>query len=283
MDLKKCFQLIIITLMPFALLQSCSNSVDSDASDSIPEVSVENPYFSDDFEGYENGTSLSAHAPFDAAGRTVASDEQSYSGTTSAKMEIRESDGGAFGMWGGVVPLQPTIAKGGEVWVRFRVFWPESFEFSAFPYMKFMRLHTKIPSGENSGYNDLYIDKADDTLEVLRCIKEKHNIWEVYNGHKIPRNTWETYEMYLFVDDISVNDGGDARMRVWRDGELIFDRTDVPTINQAGGEVDYFYLFTYWNNETPPNNYVYVDDLVITTHLNPPSFRDSDGHLFIGE
>jgi len=259
-------------------LSSCSSS---DEADPKPNQEVDF-YFSNNFDSYENGVSLSSMKPFDAAGRTTVSNEQSYSGQYSAKMEIHEGDAGGFGLWGGLVPLSPGVKKGGEVWVRLRIYWPSSFVFSATPYMKFMRLHNKTSAGENGGYNDLYIDKANATTQVMRCIKEYHNIWEVYDGDKIPRDTWETYEMYIAVDDVSVDKGGQGRMRIWRDGALIFDRTDVPTITEAQGEIKQFNLFTYWNNEMPPTNHVYVDDMVIATHVNPPLKKDSKGNYFIG-
>lgn len=244
-------------------------------------------YFQDDFESYTDGDSLSANNPFDNAGRTVASSEQSYSGKQSAKMEIYPRDNGGFGMWGGSLTMNPTIKKGGEIWVRLRVYWPSSFQFTSTPRMKFMRLHNKAGfDNSNGGYNDLYIEKANETTNVLGCIKERHDSWKFYDGPKIPRDSWETYEtyeMYLFVDDKSVDQGGQARMRVWRDGKLIFDRTDVPTITESTGFIDIFHLFTYWNNETPPHNYCYVDDLLIATHKSPPTNRDSRGNLFIGK
>ena len=197
-------------------------------------------------------------------------------------LEINPDENGGFGKWGAIVPMNPSVPKGGEVWVRLRVYWPASFEFSASPWMKFFRFHNRQADGSNGGYNDLYIHNADGPNSVLRCIKEVHDIWEVVDGPPIPRDTWETYEMYLYVDDVSVDNGGNARMRIWRDGELIFDRTDVPTITNAGGDINGFYLFTYWNNENPPYNYVYIDDLVLATDANPPTKTDADGNTFIG-
>ncbi|WP_108867226.1 hypothetical protein [Aquimarina aquimarini] len=273
-------QIILVAL----IISSCSESDKEETPIDPPSdpPKEENYYFDDNFDTYENGISLSSLKPFDAAGRTTVSNEQSYSGNYAAKMEIHQGDQGGFGQWGGIIPITPSIKKGGEIWVRLRVYWPSSFIFNATPYMKFLRLHNKSGNGENAGYNDLYVDQADQTTTVLRCIKEFHNIWETYDGHKIPRDTWETYEMYLAVDNKSVDQGGSARMRIWRDAKLIFDRTDAPTITDENGEIDYFYLFTYWNNETPPTNYVYVDDLTITTHDNPPINKDINGNPFIG-
>ncbi|MCA9629730.1 MAG: hypothetical protein KC766_18775 [Myxococcales bacterium] len=240
------------------------------------------PYFFDDFEGYEDGASLSGNHPFDASGRSKATSDEAFRGSQSARMEIQAGDGGGFGKWGGIVPIQPALTKGQEVWVRLQVRWPSEFQFTASPWMKFLRLHSTRAGGGNAGYNDLYIDQADSTQSVLRTIKEAHDVWAVYDGPQIPRDQWESYEMYLFIDDQSVESGGQGRVRIWRDDALIFDRTDVPTIVEAAGTIDYFYLFTYWNNEKPPNNHCYIDDLVIATSASPPPNRDTSGRVFIG-
>ncbi|MEZ4369996.1 MAG: hypothetical protein R3B07_04195 [Polyangiaceae bacterium] len=240
------------------------------------------PYFFDDFESYGDGASLSNNQPFDAAGRSTASSEVAFRGAQSARMEIR-----SWGRWrvremGRDHPIKPALKQGQEVWVRLQVRWPQSFQFSASPWMKFLRLHSTKADGGNAGYNDLYVDQADSTQSVLRTIKEVHDVWAVYDGPKLPRDRWESYEMYLFIDDQAVDDGGAGRVRIWRDDTLIFDRTDVPTIVEAAGTIDYFYLFTYWNNEQPPDNHCFVDDLVIATDASPPPNHDSAGHAFIG-
>jgi hypothetical protein len=240
------------------------------------------PYFNDGFESYSDGSSLSGFKPFDAAGNTTASAEAAHGGKQSAKMEIHPADKGGFGKWGGVVPLKPELTKGQEVWVRLYVMWPASFQFTASPWMKFLRLHNRTFDGQNGGYNDLYVDKADSTTSVLRTIKEVHDVWAVYDGPKLPRDQWERYEMYLFIDDEPVDAGGAGRVRIWRDDTLIFDRTDVPTLTESGGSIDSFYLFTYWNNETPPDNYCYVDDLTIATSASPPPNTDAKGNRYIG-
>jgi hypothetical protein len=79
-----------------------------------------------------------------------------------------------------------------------------------------------------------------------------------------------------------VDTGGEGRVRIWRDDELIFDRTDVPTITEAAGTINSFYLFTYWNNEQPPDNYCYIDDLTIATSASPPPNKDAKGNAYIG-
>jgi hypothetical protein len=249
-----------------------------------PDSAIEGafePYFDEGFESYGDGDALDRL--FDAAGNTTATGEQAFRGERSARMAIRSSDGGGFGSWGGIVPVRPTLGAGTEIWVRLYVYWPASFEFSASPFMKFLRLHNASASGDNDGYNDLYIDRADETSSVLRTIKEIHDVWAVYDGDPIARDRWERYEMYLFIDSTPVDDGGEARVRIWRDDALIFDRTDVPTIEAEGGVIDAFFLFTYGNGEMPPDNHCYVDELTIATSASPPLGRDAAGNPRIGD
>ena len=126
-------------------------------------------------------------------------------------------------------------------------------------------------------------DNADGSTSVLRTIKERHDIWQTYNGPPLARDRWESYEVYLFIDNESVDAGGKGRFRVWRDGKLIFDRTDVPTISTADGTIDHLYLFTYWNNENPPTNHLFVDDIVVATSAGPPPNIDASGNTFVGD
>lgn len=240
------------------------------------------PWLYADFEQTPVGGSLGGDAPFNTAGRTVSTDAQAYAGSRAAQMEIRSMDGGGFGQWGGIITL-PDVPEGETVWVRLWAYWPSDFEFSATPWMKFIRLHDRRPDGSNGGYNDLYIDDADGPESVLRIIKETHDVWEVYDGDPIPRDQWERYEIQLVVDDTPVDDGGEARFRVWRDDTLIFDRTDVPTVSEPGGVLDGLYLFTYWNNEMPPDNVMYIDELAVTFGDAPPPRVDDNGLPYFGD
>jgi MYXO-CTERM domain-containing protein len=246
-----------------------------------PTCSEYLPWFYEGFEDHEVEESLSGGNPFGAAGRTRATDVVAHTGSRSAKMEIRPEDGGGFGQWGGTLKL-PDLTTGQSVWVRLWIWWPAAFEFSASPWMKFIRIHNRTAEGGNGGYNDLYVDNADGETSVLRVIKEVHNVWETYDGPPLPRDTWERYEMQIIADHVSVDDGGQARFRVWRDDELIFDRTDVPTLTDVGGTLDYVYLFTYWNNEMPPANTVYIDDLSIALDDAPPPNVDAHGNPYLG-
>lgn len=241
------------------------------------------PVWSENFDAFSNGASLNNGAAFTTdAGRTFADTTIRYGASgASAKMSIRVGDAGGFGKWGGVKSLQTDLAKGDEIWVRWRQYWPAAFTFSATPWMKFLRLRTEV-SGVNNGYIDLYIDEADGSGVTYRTIKEGQDTWQTISNGAIPRDQWITYEIYAKLDNVSTDGGGSGRLRFWINGVNVQDRTSMTTLTNALALVTDVYWFTYWNNETPPDNDTYVDDIVIATSASPPTQTDLGGRIFIG-
>lgn len=234
------------------------------------------------FEDYEVGTPLREIKPFDACARSQVSSAAAAAGKKSLRLEIKPGDKGGFGRWGFVYPIRPELRKGEEIWVRIYVLWPNSFQFSAEPWMKFIRLHSKRANGKNGGYNDLLIDNAAGGRSVFRSIKEFDDIWAVYDGGRIPRNQWMRFEVYMYIHHKSRKDEGKARYRAWCNDKLLFDREDCPVLFDQEGTIDYFYFLTYWNGEKPPANHCFADELVIATHKNPPTNKDALGNRMIG-
>ena len=148
--------------------------------------------------------------------------------------------------------------------------------------MKFLRLCTTPDYVTNQGYIDLYVDRADGSGATYRTIKEGQDIWQTMSIGAIPRDQWITYEVYVYLDNVSTDAGGKGRLRFWVDGDLKQDRTDITTLSNAADGVPAIYWFTYWNNETPPNNDTYVDDIIIATSDSPPYRLDNGNRVFIG-
>jgi hypothetical protein len=243
---------------------------------------VYTPIWSENFNTFSNGMSLTGGVVFRDAGRTVADTSIRYGASgASAKMSIRTGDGGGFGNWGGIRALSTPLGKGSEIWVRWRQYWPTAFTFSATPWMKFLRFRTEV-GGVNNGYLDLYVEKANGSGVTYRTIKEVQDVWAEISNGAIPRDQWITYEVYAKLDNVSVNGGGTGRMRVWIDGVNVQDRTNITTLTNASALVPSIYFFTYWNNEAPPNNDTYFDDVVVATSASPPTATDSGGRIFIG-
>lgn len=195
-------------------------------------------------------------------------------------MAIEPEDGGGFGEWGASVPLDPVLREGDELWVRFYVRWPETFQFTAMPFQYLVRVRTEGPMRTFDGHNDFMIANARGPSDVFRTIKEGHGVYESYDGLPVPTETWERYEVYLRFNHRPGM--GAARFRVWRDDNLLFDRTDLPTLGEADRVVPAALLFSWWSGEMPPSNHVFVDELTVATSANPPTRRDRFGNVWIG-
>lgn len=187
-------------------------------------------------------------AGLDAGGRTTYTDEQVFEGEQAASLRaLRGKEN--FGGWGGRMMFPEELGQGDEIWWRVRTYWPEGMDYSASPRLKFLRIHTKGPDGSNHGYNDLYINTPGSSTP-FNFIYEGEAKWSSVGeeADAIAHDTWETYELYLKLDDRSVDDGGEARIRIWKGDELLADITDRKTLKTADDTAEAALLFTYWNS-----------------------------------
>lgn len=232
------------------------------------------------YDSLSNG----AKCPGWGSTQSVISSDKSASGGKSCKQKITGGEFG-FGEWGGILAFPEKLLKGDEVWIRVRNYFPVGFDYSADPWLKFLRVSTNQSNGDNRGYNDWYINKKGD-LPPFRFIYEGrqdlawHKVGEA--SHAIKLGVWETYEFYIKFDTKSVDEGGSGRMRAWKNGVLMKDMTDRATLNSATDYSERLHIFTYWNDSTDPvgapkSQSSYIDDVVITNErpLNTDSFGNS--------
>jgi hypothetical protein len=148
--------------------------------------------------------------------------------------------------------------------------------------LKFMRVHTQ--GGGEHGYHDWLLnhpDRSDHPGHYFTSgVQDAGRECGGSDGHDPVRGRWETYEMYVGLDDEAARDGGSGRVRLWRDGELICEIDEFPTLRTPEGRADAFLLSTYWNGGAPRTQALYVDDILITSRR--PSGRDADGNPMIG-
>ncbi|APR76868.1 Hypothetical protein A7982_02215 [Minicystis rosea] len=234
----------------------------------------------------------------DAAGDSVLTDEICYRGGRGAKLQVTEANE-AFGSWGGIV-YTPVLHGGDEIWYRIRTFWPtgsdltayyntglpgshSSTEFPGWPgVLKFLRLHTVTATDANGGYDDLYISTDPSSDHAFQFIYEGEQQWTDVGkvSDKIQLAKWETYEIYLKLSDKPMSSGGDARIRVYKNGALLADIQDRQTLGAPDWTAKDLYVFTYWNNAAPITESMYVDDMVVTTKT--PLAKDADGLPYLG-
>lgn len=208
--------------------------------------------------------------------QNVEGDEitEAFSGKNVAKLDIRANSYG-FGTWGGILDFPETLGKGDEIWYKVSIFFPEGFDYNASPHLKFLRIRTP------DGHLDWYIDN-EGTANPFKFIYEGEQVWSRFGGEedRIEFGKWETYEMYIKLDNVRSTEGGEAMVRVWKNGILLGTFLDRLTLADETTIANYALLFTYWNGGNPPAQYLYVDDIVITT--DTPSQTDSQGNHMIG-
>ena len=242
-----------------------------------------------------DSSAVGAACGWDAAGGSVVSADQSYTGKNSCKLTIT-SGATAFGMWGGVIAHPTPVRQGEQLWMRVHTFMPVGFDYNSNGegnHLKFLRYHTATTAGKNGGYDDIYINPRG-SENPFQFIYEGEQVWDLIGTASgtlvgnlmgttkeiIQLGSWETYEYWVKFDTVPVKNGGQAEVRFWKNGALMADLTDRITLGNASLIVDQTNLFTYWNGGAPATQSMYVDDLLLTT--DTPSAEDAAGHPYIG-
>ncbi len=232
----------------------------------------------------------------DASSKTQYTTEKSVEGGMGCKLNVRGGTSG-WAEFGGRRMLPTNLYKGSEIWVRVHTLFPTDFDYNSTSRgskLKFLRVHTKSgDSGidgscvpKNEGYNDWYIYPNTKVFGDVPFgfIKECHDKWREFGsfdkGISIKKGVWETYEMYIKLDNVSSAQGGGGMVRVWKDNELMGEFNDIQTLMTEKSFADAFLLFTYWNGNAPKTQHMYIDDLIITNEK--PSSVDEFGNARIG-
>jgi hypothetical protein len=242
-----------------------------------------------------DSSAVGASCGWDAGTGSTVSSGQAYSPKNSCQLTVSAGDT-AFGSWGGVITHPSNVTRGGQLWFRVRTYMPANFNYnsnSGGNRLKFFRFHTMSTSNANEGYDDIYINPKG-SAEPFQFIYEGEQVWDLIgtlNGtltaaltgsksENIMLGQWETYEYWVKFDTVSVQEGGQAEVRFWKNGALLADLTDRITLATSDGYSNQTNLFTYWNGGAPQTQSMYVDDLVLTT--DTPAAKDAAGHPYIG-
>lgn len=224
-----------------------------------------------DFESGLPGATARGDAAFSDAMETKYSNERAFAGTQSARMSVTGGST-AFGEWGAIRNLPAKVKEGEELWFRVATYFPTTFNYTANPRLKFLRVHTMSDASANQGYIDLYIlpnGKFSYDNEILNTVT-----FDL--GAPVQKGKWETYEVYVKFSSVS----GQGIFRVWQNGKLIHENKSWQTLRGSSSYSDRVHIFTYWNGGAPQSQSAFVDDVVITT--TRPSARDSAGNYMIG-
>jgi len=228
-----------------------------------------------DFEkGQVNSTAEGTDAFDRLAGRSIYTTENAFSGAQAAKLRVREGEEG-YGEFGGVIDFPKEVTKGDEVWIRLRAYFPGSYIFLDEPQInKFFRVRTEGPQ-KGKRWANIYMNDSRTEFEMSAAP------WHRVRDSGPPRGKWETYELYLRFDDKPLDGGGQGIARVWIDGQLKGEFSDVSTLAEPKGVAHALNVFTWWGNDGPPRDlFLYVDDIKMTTRT--PNSVDAEGNPHIG-
>lgn len=214
-----------------------------------------------------------------AGGNSIYTNEQTLRGGQAAKLTIEEGKTG-YGTWGGEFTFPSKPGRGDKIWYQFHMYVPQDFDHYSYGEggrLKVMRIQTKSSSGSNHGYLDLLIDQKG-TENPFKWIYEGENVWRDIGEPKdmIVKERWESYQMAATLDTVPVDSGGQAEVRIYKNGKLLRHITDRRTLVDNTDNATRALLFTYWNGGAPKTQSLYVDEITITTET--PSYRGADGY-----
>ncbi|WP_166259634.1 hypothetical protein [Marinobacter salicampi] len=216
-----------------------------------------------------------------AGGGGLYSDEKSIKGN-SAKLHIKKGKTG-YGMWGGEFMFPEKLYRGDTIWYQVHTYFPEDFDHYSYGEgnrLKFLRVCTRSAEDKNHGCVDFLLDKKS-TDNAFKWIYEGENVWRNVGKPEdmIVKEKWESYQLQITFDSKPLDLGGQAEVRVWKNGELLGHITDRPTFKEDSDFSHRALLFTYWNGGAPKTQSMYVDEITITNER--PDWTDAQGNPMI--
>ena len=192
--------------------------------------------------------------------------------------------------------LSDRLVKGDEFWAKGRFLYPANWDFSnahnrnlggTATRCKMFRLQTFTDKVEHRGYNDVYLCQSSDKIR-WQFIYEGKDEW-AFSGldgwvptrplapaTKIVPGNPVDIEYYVKLDDKA------GTVRLWEDGKLSFEITDLATLVAPTDYASLFRFCTYVNGGAPADQSIYTDNWVMCTSHNKPTNKDAAGNLFIG-
>ncbi|MFO1390037.1 hypothetical protein [Cellvibrio sp.] len=193
---------------------------------------------------------------------------------------------------GGGAYFPSALKKGQSLQAQWSAFFPTDFDWYAGGggRLKFFRIRTEPVGGGNSGYHDIYLN----TLGLGGGPSEDGRLTNIFEGVQswhdtnefMTKGEWNTFEMRVDFDNVSFDQGGKGRTRIWRKKnnqmQLILDVKSDPTLVNATDVAPFFYIFTYWNGGAPKTQSMYIDRIIFETDLTRLVETDNAGNKIIG-
>lgn len=185
------------------------------------------------------------------------------------------SSGGAL-EWGSIFSLPQNVRVGQELWLRFAIYVSPTFPITTNTgALKFIRLKTRVSDKtRNTGCLDFLmgdprkviwdpVNKKDVSPPFIVNFEGAPNLTPVGQRpkHDVRKGSWETYEIYVKVDNIPKRQGGGGLMKIWKNNQLVDTLDNQVIVADSTGYIDALFLFTYWNGNAPSDTYALIDNL----------------------
>lgn len=224
--------------------------------------------------------------------RMSVSESYAHSGVKSLAISL---PGGRENTWQHDFRLPASILDGGEVWSRFYTYVPADFDWSSNPIMKLFRLAVANSAGSQAGYISIlttrpsnygctgvpnnfgYIVGGSELLDARGFVCQNRNTQQI---NFLTPGVWHALELY-----VKASASGSGVLRIWHQGELIWEHTGVSNIPAGGsilsGNGNFTgHLLGWWNGGVPKDQSIYFDDISYTNAT--PAKRDANGNPMIG-
>ena len=252
------------------------------------------PFFVTSFEGGSAGQMVADFVNPTTPMKLSYSDE--IAGPFGDALVARQENQATNKNFGGRI-VDVALGKGEQVWVRWFEYLPDDYCFAngtngdangGSGKMKWMRFQypgnstrvtlqvTGTPSCAapcSDCMTELQIESI--VGEAMGWDNQRH----VVGGPGFERGRWHAIQVYMFLDDVPVDAGGEGRFRIWVDDVLLAEGTDKATLDAATSEVRSIWWGNYWNGGFPNDQHWYMDEIVMTSEA--PNTLDADGFPYI--
>ena len=260
------------------------------------ETQLDKLWLHEDFEDHPLGTELNDVPKFGAAGNGSVVDTvpQQLHSSKSGRTWIAKGDDG-WSRWGYSLGMFPEgVSKGSVIWWRTALYFPKGFPLRGdHGSLKTWRVgRVKLTDGSSKGYIDIQTMASHNWRSIVEHTWGENGYdpaWVHFDDGPVEYDKWQVWEVQVVLDDVPVDDGGGAMIRMWRDGDLFAEIYDRATLSKGLNmqEVNRLLMWTYFNGGAPSTVEHFFDD--VTVAIKSPTRDDSkylshdaEGNLYIG-
>jgi len=213
---------------------------------------------------------------FNASSNVISSNTHVKNGSKAARCYFPQADY-CFGTSGLIDYSDIAVTDGvtetwGGLWVYFgeAADNPSGLDFDFTNYdggvevQKFYRFRKHTSGDAHRGYNSLYIWSRKPTVDT--------EVPYITNPAHIPpdfhfdRGVWHYVEFYCKYSSTS-----SGNVSMWVDG-VLKQSVDGANMTSDVAKLVYTYIFSWWNNRCPENQYAWIDDVYISTDARSPVY-----------